>query len=255
MDEMREKKEQPGLGAVDGSKAEAGMKPGEDPVKAAGTLAPIRLFLASDSTCQNYNPEETKQSGWGMFIGEHLAPAIAVENRAIGGRSSKSFLVEGRLDAIARDMKAGDWLLVQLGHNDASRDKPERYTEPFREYRDYLRRYVQVARECGGQPLLATPVARLHYEDGRFINDFPDYCSTMRELAQEEGVPFVDLMGLSLEHFHAVGYDAAYPYFMVSVNGTDHTHFTEAGARTVAALLASAIRRLGIGLSEYVRGS
>lgn len=213
----------------------------------------VTLYLAGDSTCQDYDPEETRQAGWGMYIGGLLRPEARIVNRAIGGRSSKSFIAEGRLEQIAGEIGAGDWLLVQLGHNDSTKDKPERYTEPFREYRGYLEQYIAAARERGAHTLFLTPVARLHWEDGRFLNDFADYCGTMTHLASEAGVPLIDLMGRSLQHLTDVGYEQAVPYYMVSVNGTDYTHFTAEGARMTARLVAEGIRELGIALSDYVK--
>ncbi|WP_438446399.1 rhamnogalacturonan acetylesterase [Gorillibacterium sp. sgz5001074] len=213
----------------------------------------VTLYLASDSTCQNYDEASAPLAGWGMFLGEDLLPSVRIVNRAIGGRSSKSFIVEGRLEAIREEMAPGDWLFIQMGHNDSTKEKPERYTEPFEEYKGYLKQYIQAARERGAHPLLITPVARLHWDGGQFVNDFPDYCRTMKQLAEEEQVPLVDLMERSLEHWTAVGFEEARTYFMVSVNGTDHTHFTERGARAVAALLAQEIRELRIGLSACVR--
>jgi lysophospholipase L1-like esterase len=217
-------------------------------------MKPVRLYLASDSTCQQYDVGETKQAGWGMFIGGFLDPAAAVVNRAIGGRSSKSFIIEGRLDIIREELQPGDWLLIQLGHNDSTKEKPERYTDPGAEYRGYLEQYVNAARQRGAHPLLITPVARLHYEDGRFINDFPAYCRTMKELADEEKVPLVDLMELSLKHYADMGYDEVFHYYMISVNGTDCTHFTGKGALAAAKLLSDGIRELGVELSAYFNG-
>jgi lysophospholipase L1-like esterase len=214
-------------------------------------MKPVTLYLAGDSTCQHYIAGETQQAGWGTYIGEYLKPEASIVNRAIGGRSSKSFLAEGRLKQIMEEIGQGDWLLVQLGHNDSTKEKPERYTEPFSEYKGYLKQYADAVRERGAHPLFITPVARLHFEGGRFINDFPDYCLTMKKLAAEEGVPLIDLMDLSLQHFTGVGYDEVFTYFMISVNGTDCTHFTEKGARLTAGLVAQGIRRLEIALSEW----
>lgn len=211
----------------------------------------LRLFLASDSTCQDYDASATRQAGWGMFLGEHLSDRVQVINRAIGGRSSKSFIAEGRLAAIREELQSGDWLLIQMGHNDSTREKPERFTEPEREFKGYLRQYVAAAREKGAFPLLITPVARLHQDgDGSFVNDFPDYCRSVAELAAEEKVPMVDLMARSLAHWESVGYDEVFGYFMVSVNGTDHTHFTDTGARVVAGLLVEGIRELGVPIAR-----
>ncbi|AEI40883.1 rhamnogalacturonan acetylesterase [Paenibacillus mucilaginosus] len=212
----------------------------------------IKVYLAGDSTVQSYPEERAPQAGWGQYIAEHFTTKVLFVNRAIGGRSSKTFVEEGRLAEILAEIGEGDYLFVQMGHNDATPSRPERYTEPFGSYKDYLRQYITGAREHGARPVLITPMGRLHYEDGVFLNDFADYCTAMKELAEEQGVPLVDLMTRSLADYAAMGYDEAQRLFMISVNGTDLTHFTEAGAQRIAALLAEGVRELGIPLSEQV---
>nr|WGD78839.1 beta-galactosidase [Bacillus subtilis] len=122
------------------------------------------IYLAGNSTVQTYG-DSTNQGGWGQFLGSHLPEHIQVINRAIGGRSSKTFVEEGRLQAILDVIEPDDWLFVQMGHNDASKNKPERYTEPYTTYKQYLKQYIAGAREKGAHPLVITPVARFHYEN------------------------------------------------------------------------------------------
>jgi lysophospholipase L1-like esterase len=213
----------------------------------------LSVYLASDSTCQSYGEGQFPQAGWGQFIGNYFNGNLNVFNHAIGGRSSKTFVTEGRLDIILSEMQEGDYLLIQMGHNDSTVSKPERYTKPHTTYKVYLKMYVDGARERKGIPVLITPVARLHQQDGRFVNDFPDYCNAMKELALAENVPLIDLMDRSLECYASVGYEYASSFFMVSVNGTDCTHFTEKGAKQIAELVAQGVKDLNLGISEYVK--
>ena len=125
-----------------------------------------------------------------------------------------------------------------MGHNDASVDKPERYTRPSNEYKEYLRMYVDGARKKGAFPILITPVATLNFDGKKFINEFAEYCMSMKEVALQENIKHIDLMEKSLEYFASVGYDEAYTLFMVSSNGTDHTHFTEKGANIIAQIIS-----------------
>lgn len=206
----------------------------------------ISVFLAGDSTVQTYEKEHAPQAGWGQFIAECFTSDVCFANHAIGGRSSKTFVEEGRLQTILDEIKEGDYLFIQMGHNDSTKSRPERYTEPFTTYKSYLKMYVEGARKHGAVPVFITPVGRLHFEDGKFINDFPDYCSAMKELAAEEDVILIDLMTESLAYFSTVGYEETRSFFMVSVNGTDHTHFTETGANRMARLLADKVKSLGI---------
>src|SRR5699024_11082179 len=128
----------------------------------------MNVYIAGDSTVQTYYETESKQAGWGQFISEYFSREVNFFNHAIGGRSSKSFIEEGRLEKIVSDITEGDYLLVQMGHNDSTKSKPERYTEPYDEYKSYLKQYIDEVRRKGATPILITPVARLHYVKGEF---------------------------------------------------------------------------------------
>lgn len=212
-----------------------------------------KVYLAGDSTVQTYNASSAPLAGWGQFIQSYFTDEVEFINHAIGGRSSKSFIKEGRLDKILEQLEDGDYLFIQMGHNDSTVEKPERYTEPFSEYKDYLKMYIDGARKCNAIPVLITPMARLHYKDGEFINDFSAYCTAMKQVAEEEKVELIDLMALSLEYFTSIGYDEAYTLFMVSSNGTDHTHFNEKGANEIAGLLAGAVGSSSLDISKFVK--
>lgn len=207
-------------------------------------VQPSRIYLAGDSTVQTCGPERAPEAGWGQFIGDCFSGEVQFINRAIGGRSSKTFITEGRLNSILEEIREGDILLVQMGHNDATPSRPERYTEAYTTYKDYLRQYIEGARCKLAVPVLITPVGRLHVEEGQFVNSFPDYCVAMKELAAEEEVPLIDLMEKSLAYYEAIGYEEACSLFMISVNGTDRTHFTEKGASRIAELVAEELRGL-----------
>ena len=212
----------------------------------------VRVFLAGDSTVQRYPKSASPQAGWGQFIADYFIRNVDFVNHAIGGRSSRTFVEEGRLAKILQEFSAGDYLFVQMGHNDASKSKPERYTEPHSGFKRFLTEYVDGARRYGGVPVLITPVARLHYENEIFLNDFPDYCAAMRELAREHKVPLIDLMARSLSYFTSVGVKEVCEFFMVSVNDTDHTHFTEKGARRMARLVADGVKDLNLSIASYL---
>lgn len=213
----------------------------------------IKIFLASDSTVQAYSEENRPQAGWGEFIGKYFSNDVEIVNHAIGGRSSKTFVEEGRLDAILEVIQPGDYLFVQMGHNDATPQRPQRYTEPYTSYKQYLKMYIEGARKKDAIPVFITPVGRLHYEKGKFINSFPEYCKAMKELAEELDVRLVDLMSKSLDYFTSIGYDEAYKLFMISSNGTDTTHLTVKGANEAARLVAEGVKELSLNISEFVK--
>lgn len=213
----------------------------------------IKIYIAGDSTVQTYDKTCSPQAGWGQFIGSYFTKSVEFINRAFAGRSSKSFINEGRLDKILELIGQGDYLLIQMGHNDAAIDKPERYTEPNSDYKEYLKMYINGAIKHGAIPILITPVATLKYTENSFANEFPEYCTAMKQVAISENVQCIDLMEKSLEYFKSVGYDETYTMFMASTNSTDYAHFTEKGANIIAEIISKEIIKMKIALSEYVK--
>lgn len=216
------------------------------------TMKPIKIYLAGDSTMQSYKPVQAPQEGWGQLIQEFFTQDVVFINHAIGGRSSRSFVEEGRLNAILNVIDPENYLFVQMGHNDSTIARPLRYTKPYGNYKDYLRMYVNGARAHNAIPILITPVGRLHYENGEFLNDFQDYCKAMKQVAQEDNVLLIDLMSKSLSLYQLLGYEDAKSLFMVSHNSTDYTHFTQKGAKIIAGLIAQSVKEFQIDISKFV---
>ncbi|KIP87737.1 rhamnogalacturonan acetylesterase [Stenotrophomonas maltophilia] len=209
-------------------------------VAATAHAAPVRVFIAGDSTAAEYGPERAPQAGWGQMLQSYLDPArIEVRNHAKGGRSTRSFIAEGRLDAIAGELRNGDVLLIQFGHNDAKFEDPTRYTDPAGDYAAFLMRYVQLARDKGATPVLITPVARLLYDFGSLLDTHGVYTLAMKQLAAREDIALIDLNDRSTGWIRALGEQGAKPYFLFvpEQQKADGTHFSAAGANAVACLV------------------
>ncbi|MEK5038203.1 rhamnogalacturonan acetylesterase [Sporosarcina sp. FSL K6-3457] len=213
----------------------------------------ISIYLAADSTVRNYDSTEYPQAGWGQFIADYLTPEVAVKNHAVGGKSSKSFITEGLFDPIIDAIEENDYLFIQFGHNDSTKDRPERYTEAYDDYKHYLQQYIDEARAKKAIPVLVTPVGRLHHVSGEFLTDFGDYCNAMKEVAEANDVFIIDLMKKSIEYLSSIGYDRAKELYMITVNGTDCTHSTEKGAQEMARLVSQEIKELNCSLSSYIK--
>ena len=198
------------------------------------------VFIAADSTAASYGPERAPQAGWGQVLQSWLDDSQwQVRNHAVGGRSTRSFINEGRLDAIEKELQPGDVLLIQFGHNDAKLEDATRYTNPDSDYPQFLSRYIAAARAKGATPILVTPVARLLYDFGALLDTHGRYTLAMKQVAKEQDVQLIDLNASSMAWIRALGEQGAKPYFMFvpEQNKADGTHFSVAGATAVACLV------------------
>lgn len=230
------------------------------PDRTAGEIPTV--FIAGDSTVQTYDPFWKPQAGWGQMIQRYFTSGVAFNNHAIGGRSSKSFVVEGRLDTILRGIKPNDYFLIQFGHNDATISVPERYASPA-DFKEYLRTYVIGTRQRGATPILVTPMGRRSFnaETGKFNVSFQEYVDKMKELSAELDVDLVDLSTLSIAYYDSIGPEGTLSVFLHVAPGiytafpdgrADDTHFQEYGAIQIARLLSGGIKELDLPLAQAV---
>ncbi|GLP68323.1 MULTISPECIES: rhamnogalacturonan acetylesterase [unclassified Streptomyces] len=220
------------------------------------------LYIAGDSTAAQKYADAAPETGWGMALPFFLHKDLPVANHAVNGRSSKSFVDEGRLDAVLGVIRPGDFLLIQFGHNDEKTADPARYTEPWTTYQDHLRLYIDGARARGARPVLATSVERRKFDaSGNAVPTHGDYPAAMRALGAEEGVALLDIQALSLALWQKLGVEETKKYFNWTDTEQDNTHFNPPGAIAVARLVAREllshrvlaprdVRRLDTGIPE-----
>ena len=211
---------------------------------------PIRIALIGDSTVANYaNPpaDRPELTGWGQVLDELFEDHVEVANHAASGRSSKSFLREGRWQKLLDGRP--DYVFIQFGHNDQP-GKGDRTTDPDGEYQDYLRQYLRDARQVGVRPILVTPVARRTFQDGKPATTLRPYADAMKKVGRETDTPVIDLHTASLKLFGALG-DEGSAHF--SASATDRTHFSRRGALAVARLVVNELPVAAPGLATHLR--
>ncbi|MFG2124695.1 rhamnogalacturonan acetylesterase [Streptomyces sp. NPDC048710] len=202
------------------------------------------VYIAGDSTAAQKYADAAPETGWGMAFPFFLRKELEVANHAVNGRSSKSFVDEGRLDAILSVIRPGDLLIVQFAHNDEKATDPARYTEPWTTYQEYLRLYIDGARSRGARPVLATPVERRRFDaEGNAVPTHGDYPAAMRVLAVAERVALLDIEALSLALWQELGVEETKKYFNWTDTEQDNTHFNPPGAIAVARLVAQELLR------------
>jgi lysophospholipase L1-like esterase len=224
---------------------------------------PVRVYLAGDSTMAEKLAEKRPETGWGERLGEYFrADEVVVVNRARNGRSTRTFLSEGLWHSIADSLLPGDWVLIEFGHNDSSKDKPDRYTTPA-EYRANLLRFVAETRGKGATPLLLTPVPRRKFDrGGALVDTHGEYPDIVRDVATREGVPLVDMQALGAGALRALGPDSSRRLFLQLPPGahpnypagiSDDTHFSPEGAALMASLFVGRLRELQLPLGTRLR--
>lgn len=233
------------------------------------------IFLLSDSTVQSYEEYYYPQTGWGQVFYENFAGGdrvvekpletcsypqgrlydlgdIAIENRAIGGRSSRSFIEEGKFDEAIKEVKEGDYVFVQFGHNDATIQRPERYVA-VKDFHIYIKKYIEACKEKGAECILVTPVARRNCDDGDVFNiSFEEYRQVMLSMGKESGVQVLDLGKVSTEYLNLIGNERSKELYLHTKAGQykgaysegveDNTHLSIDGARIYSKMVAGLIK-------------
>jgi lysophospholipase L1-like esterase len=206
------------------------------------------IYLAGDSTCQTYAANASDQQGWGQRFQEFFNTSdVLVVNKAMGGRSSKSYIDEGRLAEILAVIKPGDYLFAQWGINDRYTSDAARYTNPATTFRTYLKQYIDGARGKNAIPVLLTPTPRHQLSNGLPTNGFPEYCAAIIAVGAETNTPVIDLQSMALAYYTKVG-DA----YVSSTLILDALHFVSAGAYQMARMVALGVSALNLPISQYV---
>lgn len=222
---------------------------------------PIKLYLIGDSTISIKEVKKYPETGWGMPFAHFFDESVAVDNRAVNGRSTKSFLAENRWQPVVDQLNEGDWVLIQFGHNDESKSKKERYSSP-EEFKANLSRYVREARSKGANPILLTPVARRKFDEaGQIQETHGEYSELVRTVARQLSVPLIDLDKKSQALLQEFGPEQSkllylhlapeeHPNYPEGLE--DNTHFSELGARKMAQLVLAEIKAQKLDLAGRI---
>jgi lysophospholipase L1-like esterase len=219
------------------------------------------VFLIGDSTMADKPLIGNPERGWGMALPMFLNEGVRVENHAKNGRSTRSFIREGRWDSVARTIKGGDYVLIQFGHNDAKATDTNRYAAPQTEYRQNLLRFVRETREKGGVPILLTPVTRRKFDHGQIVDSHVEYSAVVKEVGREECVAVIDVDSLSMNLLAATGEEESKGLFLwlragvlsrLDTGRIDNTHFNSRGARAIAGIVTTEVRRQNLSLVRFL---
>lgn len=240
------------------------------------------IFMIGDSTMANKDIKKGQERGWGMALQGFFTENVVVENHALNGRSSRSFIIEGHWQKVYDAMKPGDYLVIQFGHNDEKgiiEKNNKRHTEPGLTFDDNYRMFIRAAQEKGATPIVMNAVVRRNFyrkldlsiddeslrgakgdtkemvNSDTLIETHAQYVVTPRNVARLMRVPYVDANKITKDYENSLGVEGSKKLHMISAvkNGKDNTHYTVYGAHEVASRLVDAMADVCPELKPFVR--
>lgn len=215
---------------------------------------PVKVFMAGDSTMADKPVADNPERGWGMVFPSFFNDNVIIENHARNGKSTKTFISEGRWKFLISRVDKGDYVFIQFGHNDEVETKKS-YTKPA-DFESNLRLMVSDVRAKGANPILCTSIARRKFDSiGNTVDTHPVYPDILKKVATDMKVPLIDMKAKSDKVLKKYGVEASAKLYMNIEPGIwksipdgrkDDTHLVDAGAMEMAALAVEGIRELNI---------
>lgn len=219
------------------------------------------IHTIGDSTMADKKPEVFPETGWCQAFPPLLIPGVTLRNHAVNGRSTKSFIDEGRWKNVTDSLRAGDYVWIQFGHNDQKIQDSTRYTEPRGKYRENLQQFIVETREKGATPILFTSIVRRKFDDsGNPVDTHGEYPEVVRELASAMNVTLIDLQRMTEKLVLETGVEESKKIYLWTApderypeGRKDDTHLSSEGAETVAGLVAKELKKMKHPLAAYLK--
>lgn len=219
----------------------------------------VTVFLCGNSTVVDQDNEPW--ASWGQIIPQYFNDKVCIANYAESGESSNTFIAVGRLKKALTQMKKGDYIFMEFGHNDEKQRQPGHGA--WYSYMYSLKIYIDEARNRGAHPVIVTPTQRRNFgPDGKLIPTHGEYPAAARWIAKKENVPLIDLTEMTTRLFNAMGEEGTKHAFVHYPAGTypgqtkafaDNTHFNPYGATEVAKCIVTGIRSALPELGKYLK--
>lgn len=221
------------------------------------------IWLCGDSTVCDQPLDRAPVTGWGTPFAQYFDEDIVVKNRARGGRSTRTFMSEGRWKAVSDSLRSGDYVMIQFGHNDEAKEPQykDRYT-PVPDYKVNLETFINETRAKGAHPILVTPVTRMRFDkEGNMQETHKEYSAAVHEVGGKMDVPVIDLDKMSRDLLQEYGPETSKHLFMFldslenphyPEGRKDWTHFNEYGARKMAQLVLKDLKQQKLPLADRI---
>lgn len=210
------------------------------------------ILLAGDSTCASYTRKDYPMTGWGQVLHELCRDECKVYNFAMPGTSSRSFINLKYWDKLCAEIKKGDYVIIQFGHND-NKNTQNRYAEAGALYDENLKKFAADVRSRGGYPIFASSIARAVFKNGKvFPGALDRYRNAVLDVGKSENVPVVDMLAITSALFNDLGRDGSSVFFMChsNKNSNDRTHTNIDGARKMAELFVNAAKEQKLPIAD-----
>jgi lysophospholipase L1-like esterase len=224
---------------------------------------PIMIYMIGDSTMANKGLEKFPETGWGMVFHEYFKDGVKIDNRAMDGRSTKSFIAEKRWQGVYDKLQPGDYVFIEFGHNDEKIERPLVGTS-IEEFSANLTRFIRETRAKGATPILMTPIVRRIYDHatGQLKNSHGLYPDAVREVAAQEQAALIDMLAKSAilvqqtgeepsKKFYNFADSAQYANYPKGIQ--DVTHLSPLGAHKIAELAVDGLRQSTLPLKNLLK--
>ncbi|WP_293784326.1 rhamnogalacturonan acetylesterase [uncultured Pedobacter sp.] len=219
-----------------------------------------KLYIIGDSTAANKAQKAYPETGWGMALQSYFKNDVTVDNRALNGRSTKSFRAEKHWDPILAQLNPGDYVFIEFGHNDEKTDKPA-VGVTLTEFKTNLINYIEETRSKKAFPVLLTPISRRSFKNGVLVDSHGDYPRITRQVADSLQVPLIDMLVKTESLLTRLGDKPSVKLFNYVDSGNvnypigkkDDTHLSPEGAKQVAGLVVKGFKELKLSLAKHLK--
>ena len=211
------------------------------------------IWLIGDSTMAYKKPERLPESGWGVALADFVTDKVKVHNHAASGRSTLSFINEGRWKSVSDSLQKGDYVVIQFGHNDEKKEL-KLYTDPFGSFKNNLRKFIEESRQKGAVPIICSSIVRRHFDGkGNLIDTHGDYIKAAKEIAVETKTPYVNMEAATRKLVSEMGPDKSKEIFNFTNKKQDSTHVNVKGANAVAQLFVNEVKAESLPMSRLFK--
>lgn len=222
----------------------------------------VNIWMIGDSTMANKSAKAAPETGWGMVMYEFVTSNATVHNHALNGRSSKSFLDEGRWKDVYDSIQPGDYVIIQFGHND-EKPNPKLHTDPGTTYKELIKKYIDETRSKGANPIVCSSIVRRHFDGkGNLKDTHGDYIKAAEEISLETKTPYIDMEALTRKLVSKLGPEKSKSVYLFCKPGEysnrpdgvqDSTHLNTFGARQVAGLFIHEVKTQKLPIGGYLK--